>query len=141
MKKILVLSLANSCRSQMAEGFLKNLVDESKVSVFSAGVNSKAINPRAISIMEEDGIDISSQKSKSINDVLDNNFDFLISLCENSKKQVSSISSKALKVHYEFPDPADVDGSENDIYFQFLTVREMIKMFCEEFVEENNLLK
>ena len=141
MKKILVLSSANSCRSQMAEGFLKNLVDASKVSVFSAGVNPKAINPRTISIMEEDGIDIANQKSKSINDVLDNDFDFLISLCENSKKYVSPISSKALKVHYEFPDPADVDGSEDDIYFQFLTVREMIKMFCEEFAEENNLSK
>ena len=139
MKNILVLSAANSCRSQMAEGFLKNLVDATKVTVISAGINPKEINPRTISIMDEDGIDISAQKSKNIKDVLGTNFDYLITLCDSSKKHHSSVSSNTVKTHYEFPDPADVDGSEDDIYCQFLTVREMIKMFCEDFVEENKL--
>lgn len=139
MTNILVLSPANSCRSQMAEGFLKNLVDNSKVTVISAGTNPKEINNRAIAIMNEDGIDISNQKSKNLTDVINNDFDYMITLCDSLKKYHSSVGSKTLKIHYDFPDPADVDGSEDDIYSQFLTVREMIKMFCEDFVEENSL--
>lgn len=139
MTNILVLSPANSCRSQMAEGFLKNLVDNSKVVIFSAGTNPKEINPRAIAIMNEDGIDISNQKSKNLTDVINNDFDYMITLCDSTKKHHSAVGAKTIKIHYDFPDPADVDGSEDDIYCQFLTVREMMKMFCEDFVEENSL--
>ncbi len=140
MVQILVVSTANSCRSQMAEGFLKNLVDHTKVNVFSAGIHPKEIHPKTISIMNEEGIDISNQVSKNIKDLPNTEFDYIISLCDPSKKQVANLPAKIHKTHYDFPDPADVDGSEQDIYSQFLTVREMIKMFCEDFVEENNLV-
>lgn len=139
MINILVLSTANSCRSQMAEGFLKNAIDSSKATVFSAGITPKPVNPRTIAIMEEDDIDISNQKSKSIGDVSEHHFDFIITLSNDTQKKHASISQSAKNIHYEFPDPAEVEGDENDIYSQFLTVREMIKMFCEDFVEENKL--
>jgi arsenate reductase (thioredoxin) len=137
MKNVLVLCTGNSCRSQMAHGYLENLTDSSKVKIYSAGVETHGVNPKAIAIMKEDDIEISNNSSNNVNEYLDIDFDFVITVCDNAQEKCPIFPSKAVKIHYDFPDPAATEGTEDEIYFQFLTVREMIKMFCEDFVEEN----
>jgi arsenate reductase (thioredoxin) len=139
MKNVLVLCTGNSCRSQMAQGYLENLSDKNKVKIYSAGVETHGLNPKAVSIMLEDDIDISGNTSNKASEYSDIDFDFVITVCDNAEKKCPVFLSKAVKLHYDFPDPAAAEGSDEEIYFQFLTVREMIKMFCEDFVEENNL--
>lgn len=137
MKNILVLCTGNSCRSQMAQGYLESLTDSTKVTVYSAGTSNQPVNQKAIDIMKEDEIDISQNTSNNVSEYADIDFDFVITVCDNAKKNCPVFPSKAVKVHYDFPDPAETEGTDDEIYFQFLTVREMIKMFCEDFVEEN----
>ena len=137
MKNVLVLCTGNSCRSQMAHGFLENLTDKSKVTIYSAGTKNVPIDQRAIDIMKEDEIDISNYTSNNVSEYVNVDFDFVITVCDNAKENCPIFPSKAVRLHYDFVDPAATEGTEDEIYFQFLTVKEMIKMFCEDFVEEN----
>ena len=137
MKNVLVLCTGNSCRSQMAHGFLESLTDKSKVTIYSAGTKNVPIDQRAIDIMKEDEIDISNYTSNNVSEYVDVDFDFVITVCDNAKENCPIFPSKAVRIHYDFVDPAATEGTEDEIYFQFLTVKEMIKMFCEDFVEEN----
>ena len=82
-KRILVLCTGNSCRSQLAEGYLKYFAGD-KALVFSAGIETHGVNPRAVAVMKEDGIDISSQTSNNVNEYLDINFDIVITVCDNA---------------------------------------------------------
>lgn len=137
MKNVLVLCTGNSCRSQMAHGFLESLTDKSKVTIYSAGTKNVPIDQRAIDIMKEDDIDISNYTSNNVSEYVNVDFDFVITVCDNAKENCPIFPSKAVRIHYDFVDPAATEGTEDEIYFQFLTVKEMIKMFCEDFVEEN----
>ena len=137
MKNVLVLCTGNSCRSQMAHGFLESLTDKSKVTIYSAGTKNVPIDQRAIDIMKEDEIDISNYTSNNVSEYVNVDFDFVITVCDNAKENCPIFPSKAVRIHYDFVDPAATEGTEDEIYFQFLTVKEMIKMFCEDFVEEN----
>jgi arsenate reductase (thioredoxin) len=137
MKNILVLCTGNSCRSQMAQGYLENLTDKNAVKIYSAGVETHGVNQKAIDIMLEDDIDISGHTSNNVSEYKDINFDYVITVCDNAQEKCPILNSNAVKLHYDFPDPAATQGSDDDIYFQFLTVREMIKMYCEDFVEDN----
>ena len=137
MKNVLVLCTGNSCRSQMAHGFLESLTDKSKVTIYSAGTKNVPIDQRAIDIMKEDDIDISNYTSNNVSEYVNVDFDFVITVCDNAKENCPIFPSKAVRLHYDFVDPAATEGTEDEIYFQFLTVKEMIKMFCEDFVEEN----
>lgn len=136
MKKILVLCTGNSCRSQIAEGYLRNFAGE-KASVYSAGVETHGVNPKAISVMAEDGIDISSHTSNNIDEYKDIDFDFVITVCDNAKERCPYFPTNAKKFHQNFPDPGKATGSEKQITEQFRTVREMIKVYSENFVNEN----
>ncbi len=136
MKNILVLCTGNSCRSQMAEGYLRDLTDKSEVTIYSAGINSIPVNQLAINIMLEDDIDISAQISNDVSDYKNIKFDYILTVCDNAKQNYIP-DSGVVHLHYDFPDPAQTKGSDDEIYFQFITVREMIKMFCEDFVEEH----
>ena len=135
MKKILVLCTGNSCRSQLAEGYLRNFAG-SKAEVYSAGVETHGVNPRAIATMQEDGIDISSQTSNNVLEYKDIDFDYVITVCDNARERCPYFPSNAHKFHYNFPDPAKATGTEEEIKAQFAAVREMIKKYCEEFVRE-----
>jgi len=135
MKNILVLCTGNSCRSQIAHGFLASLT-AGKVNVYSAGVETHGVNPKAISTMQEIGIDISSHTSNNITEYLDVNFDYVITVCDNAKERCPYFPTKAVKLHYNFPDPAKAIGTEDEINEQFRSVRIMIKTYCEQFVEE-----
>jgi arsenate reductase (thioredoxin) len=136
MKKVLVLCTGNSCRSQIAEGYLKYFAGN-KAEVYSAGVETHSVNPLAIATMKEDGIDILNHTSNNIEEYRDINFDFVITVCDNAKERCLFFPSKALKFHYNFPDPAKAVGTEEEIVEEFRLVRQMIKDYCKEFVEEN----
>lgn len=136
MKKILVLCTGNSCRSQIAHGYLQLFAGD-KARVYSAGVETHGVNPRAIAIMKEDGINISAHTSNNVNEYRDIDFDFVITVCDNAKERCPYFPSNAKKFHYNFPDPAKATGTEEAIMQQFRDVREMIKSYCREFVMEN----
>ena len=136
MKKILVLCTGNSCRSQIAEGYLKYFAGN-KAEIYSAGVETHGVNPRAIATMKEDGIDISHHTSNNMEEYRKIDFDFVITVCDNARERCPFFPSNAKKFHYNFPDPAKATGSEEQISEEFSLVRKMIKDYCEEFVGVN----
>lgn len=136
MKNILVLCTGNSCRSQMAEGYLRYFSDGMAV-VFSAGIETHGVNPRAISVMLADGIDISHHTSNNVNEYLAVKFDFIITVCDHANEVCPVFPSSAKKFHFNFPDPAKVTGVEEEIVLEFTRVRKLIKVYCEEFVNLN----
>lgn len=135
-KKILVLCTGNSCRSQIAEGYLRYFAND-KADVYSAGVETHGVNPKAIATMKEDGIDISNHTSNNIDEYRNIDFDFVITVCDNAKERCPFFPTKAQKFHYNFPDPAKATGTDEEIEKQFKQVRQMIKEYCEKFVVEN----
>lgn len=135
-KKILVLCTGNSCRSQMAEGYLRHFAN-GNAEVYSAGVETHGVNPKAIAIMQEDGIDISNHTSNNIDEYYDIDFDFVITVCDNAKERCPFFPTKAKKFHHNFSDPAKATGTDEEINEQFREVRQQIKEYCERFVAEN----
>lgn len=136
MKKILVLCTGNSCRSQIAEGYLRKFSGDKAV-VYSAGVETHGVNPKAIKIMAEDGIDISDHTSNNIDEYTNIDFDFVITVCDNAKERCPYFPTNAKKFHHNFPDPAKASGSDEEVKAEFRVVREMIKEYCEDFVKAN----
>ncbi|MCX6207919.1 MAG: arsenate reductase ArsC [Bacteroidetes bacterium] len=136
MKKVLVLCTGNSCRSQIAEGYLKYFAKD-KATIYSAGVETHGVNPKAVAIMKEDGIDISNHTSNNIEEYKNIDFDFVITVCDNAKERCPFFSGKAVKFHYNFPDPAKATGTEEETLEQFRKVRQMIKDYCNKFVDTN----
>jgi arsenate reductase len=138
IKKILVLCTGNSCRSQIAEGYLRHF-SGNKAEIYSAGIETHGVNPRAIQTMKEDSIDISNHTSNNVNEYQNIEFDFVITVCDNAKESCPIFSTKAQKYHHNFPDPAKASGTEEEILHEFRIVRETIKNYCNEFVNENIL--
>jgi arsenate reductase len=136
MKRILVLCTGNSCRSQIAEGYLKHFAKD-KADVYSAGIETHGVNPKAIAVMKEDGIDISKHTSNNINEYRNIDFDYVITVCDNAKEQCPVFPSKAKQFHQNFPDPAKTTRTKDEIIQQFRNVRDEIKKFSKEFVIEN----
>lgn len=135
-KKILVLCTGNSCRSQIAEGYLRYFAGD-KAEIYSAGVETHGVNPRAIATMKEDGIDISAHTSNNVDEYRDIDFDFVITVCDNARERCPYFPSKAAKFHQNFPDPAKAQGTEEEIAAEFRRVRDMIKAYCKQFIEDN----
>ena len=135
MIKILVLCTGNSCRSQLAEGYLKHYLRD-RAEVYSAGVETQGVNPRAISIMKEDGIDISDQTSNNVEEYRDVPFDYVITVCDNARERCPYFPTNAIRLHYNFPDPAKATGSEEEIEAAFRATRQEIKAYCEWFVTD-----
>jgi arsenate reductase len=135
-KKILVLCTGNSCRSQIAEGYLRHFAN-GNAEVYSAGVETHGVNPKAIAIMQEDGIDISNHTSNNIDEYYDIDFDFVITVCDNAKERCPFFPTKAKKFHHNFSDPAKATGTDEEINEQFREVRQQIKEYCERFIAEN----
>ncbi|MEP6647409.1 MAG: arsenate reductase ArsC [Saprospiraceae bacterium] len=136
MQSILVLCTGNSCRSQMAEGYLK-LFAATQANIFSAGIKAHGVNLRAVDIMKEDGIDISNQTSNTVDDFRGKDFDFIITVCDNAKENCPVFPSRSKRFHHYFPDPAIATGSDAEIQNEFRRARDMIKAYCRSFVEEN----
>ncbi len=135
MKKVLVLCTGNSCRSQIAEGYLKHFAGN-KAEIYSAGVETHGVNPRAIATMAEDGIDISTHTSNNINEYRDIEFDYVITVCDHAKERCPFFPSSAVKLHENFPDPAKVTGTDEQVMAAFREVRQIIKDYTKNFVEQ-----
>lgn len=135
-KKILVLCTGNSCRSQIAEGYLRFFTNN-QADVYSAGVEAHGVNPKAVTTMQEDGIDISNHTSNNVTEYYDMDFDFVITVCNNAKERCPYFPTKAKKFHQNFPDPAKAIGTDEDNIAEFRKVRQLIKEYCKQFVADN----
>jgi arsenate reductase len=135
-KRILILCTGNSCRSQMAEGFLKSF--DSNLVVHSAGTNpSKQVHPKAIQVMGELGIDLSKNYPKMVDQFLNESFDYVITVCDNAKETCPVFIGKVGKqLHIGFEDPAEAIGTEEEIIFKFRRIRDEIKNGFYKFYEE-----
>ena len=136
MKNILVLCTGNSCRSQMAEGYLRHFA-KGKAVVYSAGIETHGVNPMAIRIMKEDGIDISSHTSNHVDEYAHIEFDYLITVCDHAKENCPYFPTRAKKFHHNFPDPSRYTGNEEEVRQEFRRVRELIKDYSEAFITRN----
>ncbi len=136
MKNILVLCTGNSCRSQIAHGYLQQFAGN-KAKIYSAGVETHGVNPKAISVMKEDGIDISHHTSNNIDEYFNVDFDFVITVCDNAKERCPYFPTKAKKFHYNFPDPAKATGTDEEVLNEFRRVRQLIKDYSQNFINEN----
>lgn len=134
MKNILILCTGNSCRSQIAEGYLNHFAG-GKALVYSAGIEKHGVNPLAVETMQEDGIDISNQTSNHVDEYAAIDFDWVITVCDNAKEHCPYFSSAAKRVHQNFTDPARINGTDDERRQAFRLVRQQIKAFCKEFAE------
>lgn len=137
--KILVLCTGNSCRSQMAEGFLKSF--NTDLWVVSAGTDpSQTVHPKAIEVMNEIGIDISEGRPKSVNEFLTESFDYVITVCGGAKETCPMFTGKVKnRIHIGFDDPAEAVGTEAFILSEFRRIRDEIKRDFSKFYNENIL--
>jgi arsenate reductase len=137
MKNVLVLCTGNSCRSQMAQGYLEKF-SEGKATIYSAGIETHGLNPGAVKSMADDGIDISHHTSNHVDEYAQVDFDFIITVCDHANENCPFIPSKnALRLHHNFSDPSKVVGSQEDISEAFIKTREEIKGYCAQFVTDN----
>lgn len=136
MKKILVLCTGNSCRSQLAEAYLRHFAGNKAV-VYSAGIETHGVNPKAIAVMAEDGIDISHHTSNNVNEYKNIDFDYVITVCDNAKERCPYFPSSAIKFHHDFPDPAKAIGTEEQMLNAFRHAREQIRSYAGKFVENH----
>ena len=120
----------------MAEGYLRYYA-KNKAAVYSAGIETHGVNPKAIAIMKEDGLDISQHTSNNVDEYKNIDFDFVITVCDNAKENCPYFPTKAKKFHHNFPDPAKAIGNDNEILQEFRKVRNIIKDYCQKFAAEN----
>ena len=124
-KRVLFLCTGNSCRSQMAEGFLRHLAGDEVVSA-SAGTHPKPIHPLAVRAMHEAGVDISRQSSKGLESVVSQPWDFVITVCDRANESCPIFPGDAERIHWSFDDPAEAEGSEDQCFGAFRRVRDEI---------------
>lgn len=136
MKKILVLCTGNSCRSQIAEGYLQHYAGDRAV-IYSAGIETHGVNPMAIEVMKEDLIDISKHTSNHVDEYIEIDFDALITVCDNAHEACPFFPGKIVRFHQNFPDPGKATGTPEEIKNEFRRVREMIKIYSANFVKKN----
>jgi arsenate reductase len=135
-QKILVLCTGNSCRSQMAEGYLRYFAN-TKAEIYSAGIETHGVNPKAISTMHEDGVDITKHTSNNVAEYAHIDFDFVITVCDHAQERCPFFPGKAQRLHHNFPDPAKASGTDKEVMEQFRQVRQQIKDYCQKFVAHN----
>jgi len=135
MKNILVLCTGNSCRSQMAHGFIKQFTG-ADVNVYSAGVETHGINQRAVWAMAEEGIDISAHTSNHIDEYKDVDFTLVLTVCDHARETCPWFPSGAKLIHHSFSDPSKLKGTEEEIKAAFRKTRDEIKSYCKELVKE-----
>ena len=131
--KILILCTGNSCRSQMAEGFIKSF--NTNIEVVSAGTEpSSEVHPKAIKAMQEIGIDISQNQPKSVNVFLKESFNYIITVCGGAKETCPMFTGKVVhRLHIGFDDPAEAQGTEEEIMNEFRRIRDEIKRDFSKF--------
>ena len=131
VKKILFICTHNSARSHMAEGFVNALYGESYLA-FSAGTEPSKVNPYAVRVMQEIGIDISDHRSKSVDEFLDQDLDYVVTVCDHAKEVCPFFPGGRKALHKGFQDPASVAGTEDEKLSLFRRVREEIREWVEK---------
>ena len=134
-KNLLVLCTGNSCRSQIAHGYLQHFAGD-RLHVYSAGVETHGVNPKAIQVMAEDGIDISHHTSNHVDEYRDIAFDYVLTVCDHARERCPLFPTTAKKLHYNFPDPAKATGNSDEVIHEFRRVRDMIKTYCLELINQ-----
>ena len=134
-KNVLVLCTGNSCRSQLMHGYLTQLLGD-RATVYSAGIETHGVNPKAIAAMREDGVDISHHTSNLVAEYAAVPFDYVITVCDNANEACPVFPSSAKKLHHNFPDPAKATGSAEEIMAQFRAVRDQVKAYAQDFVRQ-----
>jgi len=132
-KRVLILCTGNSARSQMAEGLLRHMAGDN-YEVASAGVAPSHLRPEAIKVMGELGIDISGHRSKSVDEFLGQEFDYVITVCDNANEQCPVFPGQTKRIHWSFEDPAAAPGDEPTRLAVFRRVRDEIKQRLQELI-------
>lgn len=136
-KRVLILCTGNSARSQMAEGLLRHLAAD-RFEVASAGVAPGHVRPEAIEVMRELGIDISHHRSKSVDEFQGQEFDYVITVCDNANEQCPVFPGRTKRIHWSFEDPAAAQGDERTRLGVFRRVRDEISERLEEFIRSGS---
>jgi arsenate reductase len=131
-KRVLILCTGNSARSQMAEGLLRHDAGE-RFDAASAGTKPGIVRPEAIAAMEEIGIDISAHRSKHVDEFAGQQFDYVITVCDNAKESCPVFFGAAQRLHHSFDDPAAVNGSEEERLAVFRRVRDELRRYLMKF--------
>ena len=134
MKNILVLCTGNSCRSQIAHAYLQQFAGE-KAKIFSAGVEVHGVNPKTVQTLKEDGVDIGGYTSNHVDEYRNIPFDYVLTVCDHAKEVCPYFPTQAVKLHQNFPDPSKHVGTEEDVMKKFARVRDLIKAFSKNFVQ------
>ncbi|MBC18790.1 MAG: arsenate reductase [Planctomycetaceae bacterium] len=135
---LLFLCTGNSCRSQMAEGFTRAIFGEI-IEPYSAGITKSQLDPRAVVVMEEVGIDISGQHSKTPDEITDVPFDFVVTVCSDADQRCPTLPGQATRLHVPFDDPPHLAASEADeaaALEHYRRVRDEIQAFCQTIPEK-----
>lgn len=135
MARILFLCTGNSCRSQMAEGWLRHL-GRPPVETFSAGTAPQPVSRLAVETMQERGIDISGHRSKSVREFLGQRFDFVITVCDQAQEVCPTFPNAPRLLHWSIPDPAKAEGTTEERRTVFCLVRDQIRGRVEAFVRQ-----
>jgi arsenate reductase len=133
IKRVLILCTGNSARSQMAEGLLRCDGGEA-FAVESAGLDPSSVRPEAVEVMRELGIDISSQRSKSLDEFLQQSFDYVITVCDNANQHCPMFAGVARRVHWSIRDPAGTKGDEPTRLQAFREARDELRKLLREFI-------
>lgn len=131
-KAVLILCTGNSARSQMAEGLLRQDAGE-RFEVSSAGTRPTQVRPEAVVVMREIGIDISQHRSKSVEELIGREFDYVITVCDNAKESCPMFPGHAVRLHHSFEDPAAVEGSREAKLASFRRVRDQLREYLKGF--------
>jgi len=132
---ILVLCTGNSCRSQLLHGYLQQALGH-KATVYSAGVEVHGVNPRAVRVLAEDGVDISHHTSNHVDEYAHVPFDYVLTVCDHANEVCPVFPSSAKKLHHNFPDPAKATGNEAEIMAAFREVRDQVKAYAQAFARQ-----
>ena len=131
MKKVLILCTGNSARSQMAEGLLKHIC-RNEFDINSAGTKPSIVRPEAIKVLREIGIDISGNRSKSVEEFTNEEIDYVLTVCDNAKENCPYFPAKTKLIHHSFQDPAEVSGDEEKRHNAFRKTRDEIRNYLEK---------
>jgi len=129
-EKILILCTGNSARSQMAEGLLKQIC-QNEYEIFSAGTKPSIVRPEAIKVLREIGIDISNNRSKSVDEFVYEEIDYVLTVCDNAQENCPYFPAQTKLIHHSFLDPAKIEGDEASRLSAFRRVRDEIKKYLE----------
>ncbi|MFN0159501.1 MAG: arsenate reductase ArsC [Bacteroidota bacterium] len=140
MRKVLIVCTGNSCRSQMAEGWLRTH-GKGIIEAFSAGTHPSIVHPLAIKVMGEAGVDISKQRSKSVEEFIGKTLDYVITVCDNARESCPVLPGRHMIMHLPFDDPAGFEGTEEQRLNEFRRVRNLIGNAMREFVVRSNSVR